>query len=306
MNPVGEVLKVMKPLEPVPTGVEPRLPVLDGIRAVVFDIYGTLLISGAGDNSLISEEDSVDAMADAVSGFGKMKGIPANQILRKYRQVIARHQEIRRGEGIAIPEVDIREVWKDLLSEFGESAVDDHEIERVARAYEYSATECWEMPGARELLDRLAGKNYLLGVVSNAQFYTLALVEAFLGISLNSNGFTDSFNPVESSSQPCWVPEMTVWSYRMREGKPSEALYRRLRGGAKKNGLNPEEILYIGNDFCKDVAPAKKVGFRTGLFAGDARSFRPGPDGLPAALERADVVLTELRQVDQVLAISGI
>jgi FMN phosphatase YigB (HAD superfamily) len=71
-------------------------------------------------------------------------------------------------------------------------------------------------------------------------------------------------------------------------------------------GMKSQEILYIGNDFCKDVAPAQKVGFRTGLFAGDARSLRVGPDGLPAALKRADVVLTELQQIDQVLSARGI
>ena len=38
-----------RPLEPVPTGVSPVLRELPAIRAVMFDIYGTLLISASGD-----------------------------------------------------------------------------------------------------------------------------------------------------------------------------------------------------------------------------------------------------------------
>ncbi|MDB4508471.1 hypothetical protein N9051_02680 [Akkermansiaceae bacterium] len=37
-----------KPLEITPTGTEARLPILKGIQHLVFDVYGTLLISGAG------------------------------------------------------------------------------------------------------------------------------------------------------------------------------------------------------------------------------------------------------------------
>ena len=36
-------------MQPVETHVEPRLQKISGIKAVVFDIYGTLVISGSGD-----------------------------------------------------------------------------------------------------------------------------------------------------------------------------------------------------------------------------------------------------------------
>ena len=43
------------PLAPEPTGEDPVLPTLHGVRAVVFDVYGTMLVSGSGDISLASE-----------------------------------------------------------------------------------------------------------------------------------------------------------------------------------------------------------------------------------------------------------
>src|SRR5690606_5884506 len=45
-----EIIARLEPRHPLPTGWMPRLKPLPGIRAVIFDIYGTLLISAAGDS----------------------------------------------------------------------------------------------------------------------------------------------------------------------------------------------------------------------------------------------------------------
>ncbi len=49
MDHRGYIRDVSRPLVPKPTGVEPKIALLDGVRAVVFDIYGTLVISDAGE-----------------------------------------------------------------------------------------------------------------------------------------------------------------------------------------------------------------------------------------------------------------
>jgi putative hydrolase of the HAD superfamily len=316
MDFVRYVREKMNPLEPIPSGVEPRLRALSGIRAVIFDIYGTLLISGAGDNSLISEQKSVSAMKNAISELPGSESIRANEVLQRYTLLISEHQERRRHEGIQFPEIEIREVWKDLFSEFFSDPISNETLEQVARIYEYEVTECWEMPGAGDVVRNLHEGGYRLGIISNAQFYTPALVDAFLGTPLDLTVSDGGPNRGSYGSQPCsetprstsssWNTELTLLSFQIREGKPSVRLYERIRDAAEKMGMKSQEILYIGNDFCKDVAPAQKVGFRTGLFAGDARSLQAGPDGLPAALKRADVVLTELQQIDQVLSARGI
>lgn len=316
MDFVRYVREKMNPLEPIPSGVEPRLRALSGIRAVIFDIYGTLLISGAGDNSLISEQKSVSAMKNAISELPGSESIRANEVLQRYTLLIGEHQERRRHEGIQFPEIEIREVWKDLFSEFFSDPISNETLEQVARIYEYEVTECWEMPGAGDVVRNLHEGGYRLGIISNAQFYTPALVDAFLGTSLDltvSDGGPNRgsygaqpYSETPRSTSSSWDTELTLLSFQIREGKPSVRLYERIRDAAEKMGMKSQEILYIGNDFCKDVAPAQKVGFRTGLFAGDARSLRVGPDGLPAALKRADVVLTELQQIDQVLSARGI
>ena len=43
------VTQYREEMQPLETAIKPNLRQLTGVRAVVFDIYGTLLISGSGD-----------------------------------------------------------------------------------------------------------------------------------------------------------------------------------------------------------------------------------------------------------------
>ena len=49
-------------MEPLPTGVEPSFTELPDIRAVLFDVYGTLLISPAGEVG--TAEESTDVLRE--------------------------------------------------------------------------------------------------------------------------------------------------------------------------------------------------------------------------------------------------
>ena len=59
----------------------------------------------------------------------------------------------------------------------------------------------------------------------------------------------------------------------------------------------------MGNDLQKDVIPAREVGFLTGLFAGDKRSLRTGEVPLKKAESLADAVITDLKQIRDVVKI---
>jgi putative hydrolase of the HAD superfamily len=47
----------------------------------------------------------------------------------------------------------------------------------------------------------------------------------------------------------------------------------------------------------KDICPAAGVGFRTALFAGDARSLRLGDEESPGCGMKPDLVITALNQL---------
>lgn len=274
------IKSVLKPLEAIPVDVDPKLRELHGVRAVVFDIYGTLLISEAGGPDLSVAPTALHSMEEISR---RMKSGDGEALLDAYREGISSRQEIRRAEGIDHPEVDIREVWKELAQRF---SAKEEEVESLAIGFECGVNPVWPMPHAGRVLEELKRNGVKLGIISNAQFYTPIIMEAFFGTSLEDCGFDEGWS---------------VFSFELLEGKPSTVLFENLREHAAADGFSAEEILYVGNDFDKDVVPAAKVGFRTCLFAGDARSLRLGGREWEVAVEIADVVVTDLEQIPRLI-----
>lgn len=142
------------------------------------------------------------------------------------------------------------------------------------------------MPGGQRVLEQLHSAGLRLGIISNAQFYTPLVVESLFETTLSDMGFAGDW---------------TVLSYRLRQGKPSTAIYEEMKKQAGNAGIVPKEILYVGNDMIKDVEPAAAVGFRTCLFAGDARSLRLGGGSIEEAGNVADAIVTDLDQIPELL-----
>ncbi len=59
-----------RPLAPIATGEEPVLQQLTGIRAVMFDVYGTLLISSSGDIDASEASAKGEAFEQALAAVG--------------------------------------------------------------------------------------------------------------------------------------------------------------------------------------------------------------------------------------------
>lgn len=278
------IREVAGPLVPEATGVDPKLKRLEGIRAVALDIYGTLLISEAGDVSSGSNERNLEAMLLVCE---RLDGIPdPSSLLEEFESAVSLRLSQARLEGVAYPEVEIREVWREILTRRLPGAPAPDLIEEVAVVYECASNPVWPMPGATELLKVLTRSGLKLGIISNAQFYTPMVMEELFRKSLPDLGFSEDWS---------------TFSYTLREGKPSPAIYEKSKEGACELGLSPDEVLYVGNDMRKDILPAASVGYRTCLFAGDVRSLRLGEGGLEEANQIADAVVTELGQIPGLL-----
>ena len=289
MTIAAEACRKLTPIDPLETGVLPRLPELPDIEAVAFDIYGTLLISAAGDISLANETVSADAMAGLLCDLGERgEGVSPEQMAEVYHESIECRLRMRRDEGISHPEVEIREVWQDVFQSARIEGISERELERFAIAYECVVNPVWLMPGALELLASLRGGGLPLGIVSNAQFYTQPVFEELSGSSLSGLGFEES---------------LSHWSFEAREGKPSRRLYEQLADSCRERNIDVGRVFYLGNDLQKDVLPAREVGFLAGLFAGDKRSLRTRGVPLEQAESLADAVITDLKQVRDVVKV---
>jgi putative hydrolase of the HAD superfamily len=253
----------------LPEDASPRLPRLAGVRAVVFDVYGTLFSSGVGDIGLATEENRDTALRTTLTenGLRLMPRAQAERLDDLLHSIIHSHQDKRRLQGTEYPEVEIRAVWKDFI----QILLDRHflesgkpiDIEALVIDYESRINPTQPMPGLSDTLTQLRQFGPL-SIISNAQFYTPLLFEAFLGQSNEELGFCCACN---------------VWSYTELEGKPSRRLYElAAQKLAAHHNLLPEACLYVGNDMRNDIWPAKEVGFRTALFAGDQLSLRRRPE----------------------------
>ncbi len=271
-----------KPVEVKPTLVEPRLRWLPGIRTVVFDIYGTLIISASGDIGLVDETNRETAMLEAMQAVGVRPKPSVTDLSARYHQLLHEDRDRRQAEGFEYPEVEIRDIWQALISQLAieqllEKMSEEIDIEALAVEYECRTNPVWPMPGVDHTLTTLRDRGYPLGIVSNAQFYTPLLLPALINHSLAELGFHE---------------ELQVYSYQQREGKPSKALYEIL--AAK---LDPATVLYVGNDMRNDIWPANAVGFVTALFAGDGRSLRWREDDARVAGVNPDLIVTRLPQL---------
>lgn len=288
-------------LLPMDTGVCPSLEPLTGIRAVLFDIYGTLMISGVGDISLAGEMDREAAVRAAMETFcegiridgGSVGALPDGSLADLFLERIRIEQDERRLDGVEYPEVDVRQVWRGLVVEMGllpeaDAYREGARLEALSLDYELRVNPVWPMPGLKEVLTNLRGRGLKLGIVSNAQFFTPLLFNAFMRAPLEAMGFT---------------PDYCCYSYEYLEAKPSTFLYETAAAAIlRQDGIPPDAVLYVGNDRRNDIAPAHRVGFRTALFAGDARSLRWRENDPIAGTIQPDRVITELGQLKEILS----
>ncbi|MDP4979779.1 MAG: hypothetical protein NWQ21_09990, partial [Desulfobacterales bacterium] len=181
------------PLTPIPTGVEPRLEGMQNFRAMLFDVYGTLLISGSGDIG-ISREQSVeeDDLRDLLRRC-HIDRTPDGLSTALHRAIKQEHAKARR-QGIDFPEVDIVRVWQTLLG-----VGDLNRLKSFILEYELTVNPVYPMPGLTTLLSTCHARCMPMGIISNAQFYTPYIVEWFLRSSLEESGFD---------------PRLTFLSYR--------------------------------------------------------------------------------------------
>jgi putative hydrolase of the HAD superfamily len=140
------------------------------------------------------------------------------------------------------------------------------------------------MPHLRECLGGLRAAGLLLGTVSNAQFYTRDLFEALLGEPVENCGFD---------------PKLQYYSYQYGSAKPGLELFRLAAGALDDRGIAAAEALYVGNDMLNDILPAQSLGFRTALFAGDARSLRRHAGDPRLAKIAPDLVVTDLMSLSE-------
>jgi FMN phosphatase YigB (HAD superfamily) len=242
---------------PAPIGRRP-----DRFRAVIFDVYGTLLIAPPG--SVRPDPAVDDVLRQIITRFGHT---PPPSPTTALTEAVARHHQAARVDH---PEVDLRVLWREVLN-----LPPDHDATALIIATEDARLPTRLMPGAQEAVSHLAAAGVPLGLLSNAQCHTLHSL----------GGIADLFDA-----------GLTVLSYQHGIAKPSPELFAVLTKRLAAPGIAPKDCLFIGNDPLQDIAPAAAAGYQTALFAGHPDSFRAG-DATPDFILRTWAELRDIASV---------
>lgn len=212
------------------------------IRAVIFDVYGTLLEVGPPPSDagplwrrLWREQLQAEARLD-LAGFATACAA-----------VIAREHAAARARGVAHPEVFWPQVAAEVLPELAALSVSarDEFLFQQARLWHTVRLAAAAAPTLRALAQR----GLLLGIASNAQPYTLReLREALTGVGLAPNIFT---------------PSLCFWSFEHGFSKPDPHVFQLLTARLAASGIAPRDTLMVGDLAANDIAPTRAHGWQT-------------------------------------------
>ena len=222
------------------------------IRAVIFDVYATLLEVGPAPAD--ADERWVRLFADFLSAPPPFSR--ADFAVRSGQIIAARHAEVK-ARGIPWPEILWPEILLEVLpavkrlglGEFTQFITRHMELGRTLRL----------AGGAGPCLKMLRTKRCALGIASNAQAYTLGELSAALaGEALDLDLF-----PLG----------LCFWSFLNGFSKPDPHVFRILTTRLRQRGIRPEETLMVGDRADNDVEPARKFGWQAWQIA---KSGSPG------------------------------
>jgi putative hydrolase of the HAD superfamily len=249
--------------EPAETEAGGAIPILDPLpKAVLFDVYGTLVCPVVGDladqTKLVSGEESFVSTA-ARFGFSPEVGKKWHEWF--FEAIIEEHKEFK-DKGIAPAEVQVDHIWARMILRVGGDPA-KLDTRSVAAYREMLANPVRAFSGAAEALTNFKKNGIRLGIVSNSQFYTMPILGRCLDLDV-----TEIFEP-----------DLTFQSFRLGFAKPSPHFFRLVKTALLHEGIEPEEALVVGNDLENDILSSQAHGLQALLFHGNDQSVRIGKGG---------------------------
>lgn len=285
---------------------KPHLIRLPDVRVVTWSIYGTLLAISDGELHFEHPNQFVmDVALDKTiqefkmwASMSRKPGQPADYLRQIYHNILIEHKTMP-GGGERYPEISADRLWeafikkllqKDYQFDAGFYGSLNEFSRKVAYFFHASMQGTAAYPGAAQALQRCKSSRMVQGLLADGQSFTLVQLERALARQDSAIKLEDVIDP-----GLCCV------SHDVRAKKPSERLFRHILDPLAERGIRPGEVLHVGSNAALDVVPARRLGMKTGLFAGDKLSLQVTADQLRDPSSRPDVLLTELTQIAEVV-----
>jgi hypothetical protein len=292
------------PPQATPVKAKPHLVKLD-VRAVLWSAYGTLLAIPQGE--LLFEHPTAFVMSNALektiqefkmwASMSRKPGQPSEYMQTIYSQILAEQRTAVGGE--RHPEVCSERVWEAILKRLFQK---DYKFDagffgslnefsrKVAYFFHASlqGTACYE--GAAQATRAVRDAGLAQGLLADGQCFTPVQLQR--GLSKQDD---------EANLDELLSDGLTVLSCDVRGRKPSERLFRQALETLTAQGISADEVLHVGSRVQQDLVPARRLGMKTALFAGDKASLQATPEQLKEPTSRPDVLLTSLEQITEVI-----
>ena len=287
----------------------PSLKPIEGIRAVTWSVYGTLLRITDGELLLqhpqtIRMEVAIEKTIHEFNMWNSMvrrMGKPSDAMLPKYIDILEEaylRSVNRKGDKT---ELDSSVIWRsliDLLSRkeyrYDESFYGDLDelSQKVAYFFHSSLQGVEASSDALFTISSINDAGLRQGALDNGQSFTLTQLTRALRTQ-------DALPDVRR-----FLPDsLNTFSYEYGVRKPSVTLYAAAIEKFHAAGIEPHQIMHVGTRMVDDLAAAKAFGFRTVLYAGEKPSLQATAEDFKNPATRPDRLITQLPQLRDILQI---
>ena len=302
--------KLMWPKVPAskPVSANPSAKLLPGIRAVLWDVYGTLLRVSDGRFTLFPDEEArlQIALDKTIHEFNmwnhmyRKPGPPWQSIIGLYKNTIERQamQAAARGD---FTEVNLVHTWGALIMKLFEKEYSydegqygdlDEFSEKVAYFFHSCLQATEARSGAALAMSDIAASGLTQGFLSDGQSFTL--VQTLRALSKQGE-----LPPLYQ----LFRPQSLILSYDTGVRKPSKSLFTEAVQQLRSLGVQPQETLHISCRLSTDLVPARAAGMKTALLVAEKSGLEVSSDVLKDPATRPDRLLTDLSQLRGLLGI---
>lgn len=285
----------------------PYLKPLPDIRAISWNVYGTLLRISDGDllfqhPQAIRMEIALDKTIQEFNMWNSMTrkpGKPWEYMQQKYLHALDDLRLASSGRKGDMTEVNSAQIWKKLLSMLDKKDYTydtalygdlDEYSEKVAYFF-HSSLQGVEAPeGALKALLAVQSAGIRQAILADGQPFTI--VQVFRALREQGN---------LPSPEAIFSPPLSTLSYIEGVRKPSKTLFLRAVDRFVRVGIEPEQILHISSRVKDDLAVAKSLGMRTALFAAEKLGLQVSGDELKDPATKPDRLLTKFDQVRELV-----
>lgn len=213
------------------------------LRAVIFDLHGTLLETGPPPDDAAEQWHRLWQ----VMFFGPTPRLTLQEFATQCGQAIARAHALKRATGVPHPEVFWPDIVGEVLPELARltpEARDEFLFQQLRLRQTIRL-----MPGAADVLRQLTRTGVLLGLASNCQPCSLRAFD----VALQSVGLARNL----------FSADLCFFSFEHGFSKPDPEVYRWLGARLRALGVRPSETLMVGDRPDDDVIPPQAQGWQT-------------------------------------------